>query len=305
MTSYAIPLRTRFRGIDVRAGLLLRSEAGWGEFSPFGDYRGTFAARWLRSALEAMRGEWPAPRRARVPVNVVVPQVAPADAHALVLESGCSTAKVKVGDAEDEARVEAVRAALGPAGALRVDVNGAWDVDTAAARLRLLARYDLEYAEQPVATLEELAALRRRVDVPLAVDESLRRAPDPLRVDVRTAADVAVLKVAPLGGVAASLRVAESAGVPCVVSSALETSVGLAAGLALAAALPELPYACGLGTATLLEGDVVADPLVPVDGYLEVRCPLPDPAALRAWSPAPPDEESRLRDQLREAEAGT
>lgn len=303
MSSFAIPLRTRFRGIDVRTGLLLRGESGWGEFSPFADYRGVFAARWLRSAVEAMRGEWPAPRRERVAVNVVVPEVAPEDAYALVAASGCSTAKVKVGDAEGEARVEAVRDALGPAGAIRVDVNGAWDVDTAVRRLRRLARYGLEYAEQPVATVDELAELRRRVDVPLAIDESLRRAADPLRVDVAAAADVAVLKVAPLGGVVASLRIAESVGVPCVVSSALETSVGLAAGVALAAALPELPYACGLGTATLLAGDVVADPLVPVEGHVAVRRPVPDAAALARWSPAGPSELSRLARQLDEAKA--
>ena len=303
MTSYAIPLRTRFRGIDVRTGLLLRTATGWGEFAPFADYGKALAARWLSCALEAARRDWPAPRRSRVPVNVIVPEVAPAEAYALVARSGCSTAKVKVGDAEDEARVEAVRDALGPAGALRIDVNGAWDVDTAAARLRALARYDLEYVEQPVATLDGLRALRSRVDVRLAVDESLRQAPVPLRVDVTAAADVAVLKVAPLGGVAASLRVAEAVGIPCVVSSALETSVGLAAGVALAAALPELPYACGLGTATLLVGDVVADPLVPVDGHVDVRVPEPAAAALERWSPAEPPEVERLRHQLAEASA--
>ena len=301
LTSYAIPLRRRFRGSDVRTGLLLRTATGWGEFAPFADYEPRFARRWLESAVEAARGVWPPPRRERIPVNVVVPEVPPDDAHALVASSGCSTAKVKVGDAGDEARVEAVRDALGPDGALRVDANAAWDVDTAVAHLRRLARFELEYAEQPVATLAELAQLRKRVDVRIAVDESLRRAPDPVRVDVRGAADVAVLKVAPLGGVAVALEVAEAVGIPCVVSSALETSVGLAAGVALAAALPELPYACGLGTGTLLEGDVVADPLVPVDGHVEVRCPEPDPEAVARWSPAPPEELARLERQLWEA----
>src|SRR5690606_24242366 len=142
------------------------------------------------------------------------------------------------------------------------DANGAWDVDRAARMIRSLDRWELEYVEQPCATLEELARLRRRVDVPIAADESIRRAEDPLKVRAAGAADVAVLKVQPLGGVTASLRVAEACGLPVVVSSAVETSVGLAAGVALAAALPELPYACGLGTLSLLEGDVTRDPLV-------------------------------------------
>ncbi|MDQ3982523.1 MAG: O-succinylbenzoate synthase, partial [Actinomycetota bacterium] len=162
----------------------------------------------------------------------------------------------------------------------RVDVNGAWDVATAERNIKALDRYDLEYVEQPVATLEEMAELRRRVDVPLAADESVRTADDPLRVKGLDAVDVVILKVQPLGGVRRALDVAEAAGLPAVVSSAVETSVGLAAGLALAAALPELPYACGLGTVSLLEGDVVDDPLVPVDGALAVRRPLVDEVAL-------------------------
>lgn len=170
----------------------------------------------------------------------------------------------------------AVRDALGPAGRLRVDANGAWDTGEAVRRLKRLDRYDLEYAEQPCATLEELAAVRRACDVPIAADESIRRAEDPLRVRAAEAADVAVVKVQPLGGVRAALRVVEACGLPAVVSSAVETSVGPAAGLALAAALPALPYACGLGTRSLLSGDVVAEPLVPVGGRLAVRRPPVD-----------------------------
>jgi O-succinylbenzoate synthase len=154
-----------------------------------------------------------------------------------------------------------------------VDANGAWDVDEAVRMVGLLSRFDLEYVEQPCRTVEELAAVRRRVDVPVAADESIRRADDPLRVARLEAADVAVLKVQPLGGVAACLRMAEEIGLPVVVSSALETSVGIAAGVALAAALPELPYACGLATLQLLDGDVTSTPLRVVDGELAVaRC---------------------------------
>ena len=186
--------------------------------------------------------------------------------------------------AEDEARLEAVRDALGPGGAVRVDANAAWDVDTAVVHLRALdkAAGGLEYAEQPCATIEELAAVRRRIEVRIAADESIRRASDPMRVVRQEAADIVVLKVQPLGGVRACLDLAEQVGLPVVVSSALESSVGLAAGVALAAALPELPYACGLATSHLLVHDVVAEPLLPVDGALPVRRPEPSPRALAA-----------------------
>ncbi len=292
MRVFAIPMRTRFRGVTRREGALLHGPAGWGEFSPFAEYGPAEASRWLAAAREASGVGWPAPVRDRVPVNATIPAVDAATAHALARASGCSTAKVKVAergqtDADDLARVEAVRDALGPAGKIRVDANGAWDVDHAVAILRSLGRFDLEYAEQPCATLEELAAVRMRVDVPVAADESIRRAEDPLKVKAAGAADIAVLKVQPLGGVRAALRVAEATGLPVVVSSAVETSVGLAAGVALAAALPELPYACGLGTLSLLEGDVVDEPLAPVDGVLAVRRPEVDEAALARFEADP------------------
>jgi O-succinylbenzoate synthase len=275
-------MRTRFRGIDVRDGVLLRGPAGWGEFSPFWDYDVDESRRWWAAAVEAATEGWPAPLRDAVPVNVTVPAVDAGRAHAIVAASGCRTAKVKVAEpgqteADDLARVEAVRDALGPAGALRVDANAAWDVDTAAARIRAMdAAVGLEYVEQPCPTLGELAALRRRIDVRVAVDEGVRRSADPLSVDLREAGDVVVLKVQPLGGVRAALRVAEAHGLPCVVSSALESSVGIAAGVALAAALPELPFACGLATVALFTDDVTSSPLLPVDGLLPVVRPEPD-----------------------------
>ncbi|SNR84895.1 O-succinylbenzoate synthase [Geodermatophilus saharensis] len=297
---WSVPMRTRFRGIDVRDGVLVRGPAGWGEFSPFWDYGVPESRRWWAAAAEAALTGWPAPVRDAVPVNVTVPAVDADRAHALVSASGCRTAKVKVAEpgqtpADDLARVEAVRDALGPGGAVRVDANAAWDVDTAVARIRQLDRVGLEYVEQPCATAEELAALRRRTDVRIAGDEVLRRADDPLAVDLREACDVVVLKVQPLGGVRAALRVAEAHGLPCVVSSALESSVGLAAGVALAAALPELPFACGLATGTLLDGDVTSRPLLPVDGALPVRPVTPDRLADVA---APPGVTGRWADRL-------
>jgi O-succinylbenzoate synthase len=255
-------------------------EVRWGEWSPFLEYDAAVAEPWLRCAEEAASGDWPAPLRTSVPVNATVPVVAPETAHDLVRRSGCATAKVKVADpgcalADDLARVEAVRDALGPHGMLRVDANGAWSVDEAVVAIGQLDRAagGLEYVEQPCASVEELAACRRRVDVPIAADESIRRASDPYRVRDLEAADVAVLKVQPLGGVRACLRIAEEIGLPVVVSSALESSVGIAAGVALAAALPELPYACGLATVQLLTDDLVTEPLLPVDGELPVVAP--------------------------------
>ncbi|HET8718302.1 MAG TPA: o-succinylbenzoate synthase [Nocardioidaceae bacterium] len=287
--TYSIAMTTRFRGITTREGVLLRGDAGWGEFSPFLDYDATVARPWLAAAREAADTGWPEPRRTRIPVNVTVPAVRPERAAAIVAASaGCRTAKVKVAEpgqdrAAEQARLEAVRAALGPSGRVRIDANGGWSVDEAVAAIRLLDRAagGLEYVEQPCATVEELAAVRRAVEVPVAADESIRRAEDPYRVRDLEAADVAVLKVQPLGGVRACLRIAEDIGLPVVVSSALETSVGIAAGVALAAALPELPYACGLATVQLLTDDVAAAPLLPVDGTLPVGRPDVDPQALR------------------------
>jgi len=278
---FSIPMRTRFRGITRREGVLIHGPAGWGEFSPFAEYGPRESARWLAAAREAAQEGWPAPVRDRIPVNVTVPALGADQAYAMAKASGCRTAKVKVAergqaDADDLARVEAVRDALGSAGRVRVDVNGAWSVDHAVRMIRALDRFDLEYVEQPCASLAELAEVRRKVDVPVAADESIRRAEDPLKVRAAEAADIAVLKVQPLGGVRAALEIAEACGLPVVVSSAVETSVGLAAGLALAAALPALPYACGLATLSLLEGDVVGDPLVAVDGEIVVRRPPVD-----------------------------
>jgi o-succinylbenzoate synthase len=292
--AFAIPMRTRFRGITVREGALIEGPAGWGEFSPFAEYGPRECARWLACAIEAAVTGWPAPVRESVAVNVTVPAVEPRRAHEIVAASGCRTAKVKVAEpgqpeAADLDRVEAVRDALGPGGRLRVDANGAWTVGQAARMLRAMAPFGLEYAEQPCATLAELAELRRIVDVPLAADESIRRATDPLAVRAAGAADIVVLKAAPLGGVAPALRIASACGLPVVVSSAVESSVGLAAGVALAAALPDLRYDCGLATMSLLDGDVTAAPLVPVAGELPVRTAVPDAARMAAFrsDPAP------------------
>ncbi len=287
MRVFSIPLRTRFRGITVREGLLLEGPAGWGEFSPFLEYDDAVSAPWLACAREAAYDGWPDPVRDVVPVNVTVPAVDAGHAHRIVVEGGCRTAKVKVAEpgqtlGDDEQRLEAVRDAIGLDGLVRVDANMGWSVDEAVAAIRLLDRVagGLEYVEQPCRTVEELAEVRRAVDVPIAADESIRRAEDPYRVRDLHAADIAVLKVQPLGGVRACLRIAEDIGMPVVVSSAVESSIGIAAGVALAAALPELPYACGLATVQLLEDDVCVLPMLPVDGMLHVMRSGPSPESL-------------------------
>jgi O-succinylbenzoate synthase len=299
LRAFAIPMPVRFRGTTLREGALLHGPAGWGEFSPFPEYGPRECARWLACALESAAFGWPAPVRSSVPVNVTVPAVGPEQAHAIVSRSGCRTAKVKVAEpgqpeSADVDRVEAVRDAIGPSGNVRIDANGGWDVDTAERMLTALARFDLEYAEQPCPGLPELAALRRRVDVPLAADESIRRAEDPLRVRAAGAADIVVLKAQPLGGVRAGLEIAAECGLPVVVSSAVDTSVGLAAGVALAAALPRLPYACGLATMSLLAGDVTAQPLAETGGQLPVRAAVVDPAELARWEVDAADWRVRL-----------
>jgi o-succinylbenzoate synthase len=286
-----VPLRLPLAGAGHREATLLEGPAGWGEWSPLPGYP-CDPAMARRAAEEAAAEPWPEPVRGAVAVNGLVPAVGPEEAARLAGEAraaGITTLKVKVAGGPlraDLDRVAAVRGELGPAGRIRLDANGAWSPEEAEAALGrgALARYDLELVEQPVAGLDELARLRRRVAPPLAADECVRSLDDARRLADLDAADAVVLKVQPLGGVWTALAVAEAAGVPAVVSSLYETSIGLAAGLALAAALEDLPFACGLGTATLLAGDVVADSLLPAGGMLAVRRPVPDPALLERYA---------------------
>ena len=270
-----IPMRTRFRGIDVREAALLLGPEGWGELSPFLAYGPEEPSAWLAAALEQATLPFPEPLRPRIPINATIPVVSPERAYALARSFGAATAKVKVSDAscahsDDVARVAAVREALGDEARIRVDANASWEVNEAIEKIRELDRAagGLEYVEQPCASVRELAEVRRGVHVKIAADESVRKADDHLAVARAKAADILVMKAQPLGGVRRALALAEQAGLPVVVSSALETSVGLSAGLAFAAALSELEHACGLGTARLLEGDGCERPLVSDDGTL-------------------------------------
>jgi O-succinylbenzoate synthase len=313
MRVVSIPMRVRFRGVTVREAALLHGPSGWGEFSPFLEYAADESSRWLSAAVEAGWSQWPAAQRDTIPVNATVPAVPAADvAGVLARFEGTTTAKVKVAErgqtiADDVCRVAAVRDAMGPGGRIRVDANGGWSVAEATDALRRLAAYGLEYAEQPCAEVSELRELRlalarNGIDVLVAADESIRKAEDPIRVAREEAADLVVVKVAPLGGVHRALEVVAACGLPAVVSSALDTSVGMAAGVALAAALPELPFACGLGTVALLEGDVCAPPLLPRSGALPVGRVDADEALLTRWA-AEPDRERWWRERVGAAHA--
>ncbi|SDX18259.1 O-succinylbenzoate synthase [Arthrobacter sp. cf158] len=304
----SLPMRVKFRGIMERETLLLRGPLGWGEFCPFPEYDDDESSRWLAAALEAGWLGFPSPLRDRIPVNATVPAVAAERVPEVLARFGrVDAVKIKVAErgqelADDVARVNAVRETL-PDAAIRVDANGGWDVVQAVEALSKLSAAGLEYAEQPVPTIEGLAEVRRRLTsagtpVLIAADESVRKEEDPLRVARAGAADLIVVKVAPLGGVARALDIVEQAGLPAVVSSALDTSVGIRAGLALAAALPSLPYACGLGTVSLFASDITLDPLVADDGAIQLRDTVADPGLLEQYA-APGDRRDWWLDRLR------
>ncbi len=303
---FRVPLARRFRGTTSREGLLLCGPSGWAEWAPFPEYDDLEAARWLSAAVEAGWGAWPEPVRERVPVNVIVPAMPLSDVPSFVSDAaartGATTYKIKVAEpgdalADDLARVAVVRAALSEAGIrdplLRLDANGGWTVAAARRAARTLAAEFgpvLDYLEQPCRTTAELAELRYRlvddeVSVRIALDEGLRRArdlyADDLAARLRAAGDLLVVKAAPVGGVRRALALVAEIGLPVVVSGAMDTSVGLCAGLALAASVPDLAGACGLGTGVLLADDVCAGTLVPRDGFLTPGRRVPDGAAMR------------------------
>jgi O-succinylbenzoate synthase len=292
----SVPLVTRFRGIDSREALLLRGPAGWSEFSPFTEYGDREASVWLAGAVSFAYDPTPELVRARISVNATLPAVPAPDVAAVLARFGhCRTIKIKVAErgqtlADDVARVAATREVIGPDGRIRIDANGGWNVDEAEHAIHALAEFDLEYVEQPCPTVAELAEIRLRVKymgIPIAADESVRKASDPLAVAKANAADILVIKAQPLGGIAAAQKIIAAAGLPAVVSSALETSVGISMGLHLAATIPTLEFDCGLATVALLAGDVTNKPLVPINGEIEVRRITPTEDLLQKWEASP------------------
>lgn len=276
MRVVALPTKTNFRGINVREVALFKGEFGWGEFSPFLEYSYAQSVPWLMSAIEAATKPRPKLYRTSVKVNGTLPALNDQSELARIVHSfpGVNTFKVKVGDnlPEDIARLTRVKA-LRPEAALRIDVNGNWSVGEAITNLRAI--YEnigaLEYVEQPCATVEELRELKEKlqVNIPIAGDEVLRKARDPFAIDLMGAVDILLLKVQPLGGIARSHKLAEHHKLPVVVSSALESAVGINYGLILAASFPELNFDCGLGTGSLLAANV--SELLIIDGQIHLK----------------------------------
>ena len=279
----SLPLRTKFRGVVDREVMLFEGPNGWAEWSPFLEYPDEEAAVWLSAAIEFAYGSMPTLHRDRIAVNATLPAVAPDQvANVLARFGSFGTVKIKVAEpgqtpGQDVDRIMEVRK-LYPEAKIRLDANGGWSPELSFSFIKALAGQgiELEYLEQPCKTIDELARLRQMIaessfNVPIAADESVRKASDPMAVVEAEAADILVLKAAPLGGVSRALEIARGAGLPVVVSSALDSSVGISMGAHLAAALPDLRFDCGLATASLLAGDVTREPLLPVDGFIDVR----------------------------------
>lgn len=281
-----LPMHTTFRGVNTREIALFHGPTGWSEFSPFLEYGVQESAAWLASAIEYGWKETPEPVRKTVSVNATLPAVTPKQVKPLLEKYGTfNTVKIKVAEpgqhlTDDLNRVAKVRQ-LYPNTKIRLDANMAWTVNEAKNAIEQLSVFDLEYVEQPCATVRDLAAVRKSgLGVKIAADESIRKATDPYLVASEEAADIVILKVQPLGGIQNCLTIANNIGLPVVVSSALDSSIGLSAGVALAAALPTLPYANGLGTAALFTQDITQYPLKPVHGSLDIQRPKADPALL-------------------------
>lgn len=279
----SLPLRAKFRGLLEREIVLFEGPNGWAEWAPFTEYDDAEAAVWLAAAIEFAYGQLPELQRTEIPVNATLPAVSATDVESVLSKFGqFRTVKIKVGEAgqtpdQDIDRIIAVRAAY-PTAKIRLDANGAWAPGFAVsfAEAMMAQRINLEYLEQPCQTLAELKELKVLISngglpIKIAADESIRKASDPYDVARTGAADVLVLKAAPLGGITRALNIAEAARLPIVISSALDSSVGISMGAYLAAALPELKFDCGLGTAALLAGDVTREPLIPVEGEIPVR----------------------------------
>jgi O-succinylbenzoate synthase len=265
----ALPMKTNFRGISVREVALFKGPHGWGEFSPFLEYDDAESAPWLASAIEAATTPKPKLYRTSVAINGTIPALNDPQDLKTIVDSfpGVKSFKVKVGSnlAEDLARVNVIRQ-LQPHAKIRIDVNGLWNVDQAEQFLTSVG--EIEYVEQPCATVDELRELKSRTSVKIVGDEILRKAPNPFEIDLSGAIDFLMLKVQPLGGIKRTHALAEHHNLPVIVSSALESAVGINYGLMLAASFEEMNFDCGLGTGSLLAADVAQLPIV--DGKIEI-----------------------------------
>ena len=287
----ALPTKTDFRSIRVREVALIEGPKGWGEFSPFIEYEPSECVPWLVSAVEAATVTPPELVRTEIEVNATLPAINGIEEIARVLAwfPGCTSVKIKVGQElkADLARIANVRE-LFPIAKIRIDVNGSWGVGEATQAIHAI--YDiceLEYVEQPCATLDELRELKKRMSIPVLIagDEVIRKAQDPMSLDLHDAIDVLLLKVAPLGGIRRCLEIAAHHGKPVVVSSALDSALGISYGLQLAGSLPTLGYACGLATGQLLSADIATIPII--DGTMSVGKVVPDAEMLQEFAISP------------------
>ena len=271
----ALPMKTNFRGVTVREVALIQGEYGWGEFSPFLEYDDAESAPWLACAIEAATQPKPKLFRTEVTVNGTIPALNGREELERVVNSfpGVTTFKVKVGSnaSEDIARINVLRS-LRPNAKLRIDANGLLSVEQAVSLLQLVG--DIEYIEQPCASIEELRELKKRVDVKIVGDEVLRKAKDPFAIDLSGAVDYLMLKVQPLGGIKRAHQLAQHHKLPVVVSSALESAVGINYGLTLAASFEDMNFDCGLGTGSLLAKNVAQLPIV--DGKIQISDVVPN-----------------------------
>ena len=270
----ALPMKTKFRGVTVREVALFQGEYGWGEFSPFLEYDYAESAPWLACAIEAATTPKPKLYRTEVAVNGTIPALNDEVELARIVDSypGATTFKIKVGSnaQEDIARINIIRS-LRPGAKIRLDANGLLSVDQTVSLLQLAG--EIEYMEQPCATLEELRELKKRIDVKIVGDEVLRKAKNPFAVELEGAIDYLMLKVQPLGGIARAHQLAEHHKLPVVVSSALESAVGINYGLILAASFESMKFDCGLGTGSLLAKNVADLPIV--DGKIQISEVVP------------------------------
>ncbi|SCX02492.1 o-succinylbenzoate synthase [Candidatus Aquiluna sp. UB-MaderosW2red] len=295
-----IPMLTTFRGLAFREMLIFRGSERFSEFSPFLEYEDQESAIWLKSSLSWANDPLPKAIRSKIPINATLPAVS-ADQVERVLQGfgDFESVKIKVAEtgqdfSQDLERIHKVRE-LYPTAKFRIDANGGYSVAQALELAKLMAGSNLEYLEQPVATIPEMVELhdliaKADLEVKIAADESIRKAQDPLEVARLGACDIAVIKVAPMGGVEKALEIANKSGLEIVVSSALESSIGIAQGLALAASIPTLNYPCGLGTLNLMAGDIVKNPLRTQNGFLEFDVPEIDSEMLEKYR-APKDRE--------------
>ena len=270
----SIPTKTNFRGINHREVVLFEGTEGWSEFSPFLEYSAAEARTWFTASLEAANTPWPSVFRDRVEVNATLPNVIPSRVpEILAAFPGCKTVKIKVGDYETGSQLVAATLDFLPQAHIRLDVNGSWTVEEA---ISYLSQYRqrfgdvFEYIEQPVASTADLARLKKDVNIKIAVDESIRKDLHGHMELLRNVADVAIIKWQPIGGFTAAHDVAERIGLPAVISSALETGIGISHCAALAASFEDLNYACGIGTVALLESDICTPSLTPQNGYIPV-----------------------------------